>query len=174
MKGWGMSEVAQADFKKSALDFEDVSLLGIPNEKYSAQGGKSLVDLKRGSTNFVDGMWLGFEGTHTGANMTLKKSETIKSVSVGALSAPASWIFFPAAIEVYTSKNGADFKLVGKKSYKPIAASNDISKKFFDISIPETQTKHIKVVIKSPLKNPDWHPNPGEKSWVFVDEIILE
>lgn len=174
MKGWGMSEVAQADFKKSALDFEDVSLLGIPNEKYSAQGGKSLVDLKRGSTNFVDGMWLGFEGTHTGANMTLKKSETIKSVSVGALSAPASWIFFPAAIEVYTSKNGAEFKLVGKKSYKPIAASNDISKKFFDISIPETKTKHIKVVIKSPLKNPDWHPNPGGKSWVFVDEIILE
>ena len=174
MKGWGMSEVAQADFKKSALDYKQVSLLATPNEKYAAQGGNSLVDLKRGSTNFVDGMWLGFEGVHTGADITLERTEKIKSISIGALSAPASWIFFPAAVEIYSATNGKDYTLIAKKSFAPIDPTNDISKKFFDISIPETQTQHLKVVIKSPLKNPSWHPNPGGNSWVFIDEIILD
>ena len=173
-KGWGMSEVASADFRKSALDYKEVHLLAQPNEKYAAQGGKSLVDLKRGSTNFVDGMWLGFEGIHSGAEITLRKPEVIHSVSVGALSAPASWIFFPTAIEVYASTNGTDYKLIAKKSFEPIAPTNDISKKFFDLKIPDTQTQHFKVVVKSPLKNPDWHPNPGGKSWLFIDEIILD
>ena len=117
---------------------------------------------------------LGFEGVHSGVQMSLQKKESIHSVSVGALSAPASWIFFPAAIEVYTAADGKNYQLISKKSFAPIDPSNDISKKFFDISIPETQTQFLKIIIKSPLTNPDWHPNPGGKSWLFIDEIIIE
>ncbi|MEJ6546999.1 MAG: FN3 associated domain-containing protein [Flavobacteriaceae bacterium] len=174
MDGWGLSELAVADFKKSALYYKDIQLLALPNEKYAANGGKSLVDLKRGSTNFVDGMWLGFEGVHSGVQMSLQKKESIHSVSVGALSAPASWIFFPAAIEVYSAADGKNYQLISKKSFAPIDPTNELSKKFFDISIPETQTQYLKIVIKSPLTNPDWHPNPGGKSWLFIDEIIIE
>jgi hypothetical protein len=31
----------------------------------------------------------------------------------------------------------------------------------------------VKVEVRSPLRNPDWHPNPGGKSWIFLDEILL-
>jgi len=117
---------------------------------------------------------LGFEGVHSGVQMSLQKKESIHSVSVGALSAPASWIFFPAAIEVYTAADGKNYQLISKKSFAPIDPTNDLSKKFFDISIPETQTQFLKIIIKSPLTNPDWHPNPGGKSWLFIDEIIIE
>lgn len=51
------------------------------------------MDQKRGSTNFVDGNWLGFEGKHLNAVVELKEQNTISKVSIGALSAPASWIF---------------------------------------------------------------------------------
>ena len=44
---------------------------------------------------------------------------------------------------------------------------------FFDVEIPPTKAKYVKIEVKSMLKNPSWHPNPGGKSWVFVDEIIL-
>jgi hypothetical protein len=29
------------------------------------------------------------------------------------------------------------------------------------------------VEVISQLKNPSWHPNPGGKSWLFLDEILL-
>lgn len=174
MEGWGVSEIASADFKKSSLSYNTVTLLAKPNEKYAANGGASLVDLKRGSTNFVDGMWLGFEGMHSGANITLEKKEKIHTVSVGALSAPASWIFYPIGIEVYSAANGKDYELVSKKSFSPEEPNNDVKKKFFDVKLPQTHTQHLKIVVKSPLTNPAWHPNPGGKSWLFIDEIILE
>ncbi len=174
MEGWGLSAIAQADFKKSNIEYSSVALLENPNEKYAANGGKSLVDLKRGSTNFVDGMWLGFEGKNASALLSLAKKEPINTMAIGTLSAPASWIFYPIGIEIYSSNNGIDFKKIAQQNYSPEAPNNDVKKKFLEISFPEIVATHLKVVVKSPLKNPDWHPNPGGKSWIFIDEIILD
>ncbi len=174
MEGWGLSAVAEADFKKSNIDYSKVELLEIPNEKYTANGGKSLVDLKRGSTNFVDGMWLGFEGKNSEAILTLSKSEKVNSMAVGTLSAPASWIFYPIGLEIFSSNNGIDYKKIAQQSYSPEEPNNDVKKKFLEISFPEVAATHLKVVVKSPLKNPEWHPNPGGKSWIFIDEIIVD
>mgnify|MGYP003774376181 FL=1 len=174
MEGWGLSTIVQADFKKSNIDYTHVKLLETPNEKYSANGGESLVDLKRGSTNFVDGMWLGFEGKNASVLLTLAKKEQINSMAIGTLSAPASWIFYPVSIEIYSSNNGIDFKKIAQQNYSPEAPNNDVKKKFLEINFPEIVATHVKVQIKSPLKNPNWHPNPGGKSWIFIDEIILD
>jgi hypothetical protein len=174
MEDWGLSAVAQADFKKSNIDYTRVELLETPNEKYAANGGESLVDLKRGSTNFVDGMWLGFEGKSASALLTLSKKEWVNSMAIGALSAPASWIFYPSGIEVYSSTTAIDFKKIAQQSFSPEAPNNDVKKKFLEITFPEVAATHLKVLVKSPLKNPDWHPNPGGKSWIFIDEIIVD
>ncbi len=172
-EGWKPSEVSTQKFKTTSVDYLDVTLNKFPNEKYKAQEGKTLVDLKRGSTNFVDGAWLGYEGSHFSTTLTLKEDTEISSVSVGSLSAPASWIFFPVGINVYTSQNGKQFKRVKTLKLPKEEPNNDVSLTFFDVEIPPTKAKYVKVEIKSPLKNPSWHPNPGGDSWIFVDEIIL-
>lgn len=172
-QGWDPSEVNSQSFKKSAFDMESTSLNKPPHEKYAAQQGKTLVDLKRGSSNFVDGNWLGYEGSHFTATLMLSKKETISSVSIGALSAPASWIFFPTSFIIRTSEDGKNFKQVKRKVLPIEKANADISISFFDVKIPLTKAKFVQVEIRSPLKNPSWHPNPGGKSWIFVDEIIL-
>jgi len=172
-KGWKQSKISTQKFKTTSVDYLDVALNKSPNEKYKAQEGKTLVDLKRGSTNFVDGAWLGYEGSHFTTIMTLKENKEISSVSVGALSAPASWIFYPVGLTVYTSENGKQFKRVKSIKIPKEEPNNDVSLAFFDMEIPPTKAKYVKVEITSPLKNPSWHPAPGGASWIFVDEIIL-
>jgi hypothetical protein len=95
-------------------------------------------------------------------------------MAVGTLSAPASWIFYPIGLEIFSSNNGIDYKKIAQQSYSPEEPNNDVKKKFLEISFPEVAATHIKVVVKSPLKNPEWHPNPGGKSWIFIDEIIVD
>ena len=172
-EGWNPSDVSTEKFKTTSVDYLDVTLNKPPNEKYKAQGGKTLVDLKRGSKNFVDGAWIGYEGSHFSTIMTLKEAKVISSVSVGAFSAPANYIFFPTRLTVYTSENGKQFKKVKRLNLPKEEPNNDVSLAFFDMDIPPTKAKYVKVEIRSPLKNPSWHPNPDGKSWIFIDEIIL-
>lgn len=172
-EGWKSSDVNTQSFKITAIDYADISLNKPPNEKYKGQFGKTLIDLKRGSTNFVDGNWLGYEGSHFSTTLTLKEPKEISTVSVGALSAPTNWIFYPVGLRIYTSENGKQFKRIKSAQLPEEEPNNLVSLKFFDIAIPPTQAKYVKVEIRSPLKNPSWHSNPGGKSWIFIDEIIL-
>ncbi len=172
-KGWKPSKVSTQKFKTTSVDYLNVSLNKPPNEKYKAQEGKTLVDLKRGSTNFVDGAWLGYEGSHFSTILTLKENKEISTISVGALSATASWIFYPVGLTVYTSENGKQFKRIKSMQIPKEEPNTSVTMAFFDMEIPPTKAKYVKVEIKSPLKNPSWHPNPGGASWIFIDEIIL-
>ncbi|QLG43980.1 FN3 associated domain-containing protein [Costertonia aggregata] len=171
--GWGKSDVVSSDFKKSTLNYDKVALNKLPNEKYAAQGGTTLVDLKRGSNNFVDGNWLGYEGTHFNATFALAEKQDISSVSVGALSVPGSWIFFPVGFKVSVSDDGKRFTHLHTVDLGPLPPTSTISSKFFDIEFPKTTAKYVRVEVKSVLENPSWHQNPGGKSWLFVDEIVI-
>ena len=172
-EGWGQSEVVSASFKKSTIDYEGVTLNKSPNEKYVAQGGKTLIDLKRGSSNFVDGNWIGYEGTHFNATFAFNESKEVSSVSIGALSAPGNWIFYPVGFKILVSDNGIQFKSWHTEELPEQKPSSDININFFDVDFPKTSAKYVRVEVKSVLKNPSWHQNPGGKSWLFIDEIVI-
>jgi uncharacterized membrane protein len=172
-KDWEPSFITERTFIKNNIAYTDVKLLSTPNEKYKGQKGKTLIDQKRGSLNFVDGNWLGFEGKHLNAILELKEQNTISKVSVGALSAPASWIFYPTAIIISSSKDGVNFKEIGRKNMGIESPNAEVKLTFFEMEFTPTDAKYVKLQIQSPIKNPDWHTNPGGKSWIFIDEIVL-
>ncbi|MFS4456713.1 FN3 associated domain-containing protein [Maribacter sp. 2304DJ31-5] len=172
-KDWGKSEVVMANFKKSTVTYDAVVLNKSPNEKYAGQGSQTLVDLKRGSNNFVDGNWLGYEGSHFNATFTLAEEQEISSVSVGALSAPGNWIFFPTGFKVYVSNDGRQFRSWHTVKLDEQEPSSSIALDFFDVEFPKTSAKYVRVEVRSILKNPSWHQSPGGKSWLFVDEIVI-
>jgi hypothetical protein len=132
-----------------------------------------LIDLKRGTSNFVDGNWIGFEGISFAATLKLQKEELISTVSVGAFSSPEKWIFYPTGFKVWVSQDGNNFKLVHTEKVPTEKPNSDTKFQFFDLNIPPTKSTFVKVEVISQLKNPSWHPNPGGKSWLFVDEIVL-
>ncbi len=172
-KGWQPSGVAFANFKKSDMEYETVLLNKPPHEKYSGQGGKTLVDLKRGTNNFVDGNWLGYESSHFTTTLSLKQPEKISTVSVGALSAPASWIFFPTGFTIWTSEDGKNYRHISTVNLPKQEPSIAVERYFFDLPITPTTAKYVRVKINSPLKNPPWHPVPGGASFIFIDEVVL-
>ncbi len=172
-EGWGQSEIVSASFKKSTIDYENIELNKQPSEKYLAKGGNTLIDLKRGSNNFVDGNWIGYEGTHFNATFDLGETKEVSSVSVGAMSAPGNWIFYPVGFNISISDDGKGFKNWHSENLPEQKPSSTIDTDFFDIDFPTTTAKFVRVEVKSILKNPSWHQNPGGKSWLFIDEIVI-
>ncbi|APQ17716.1 FN3 associated domain-containing protein [Maribacter hydrothermalis] len=172
-KEWEPSLIAERTFIKNNITYNHVNLLTTPNEKYAGQKGKTLMDNKRGTINFVDGNWLGFEGKHLNAIVELKEQNTVSKVSIGALSAPASWIFYPKAFIVSASKDGINYKEIGRKEMGEEDPNAEVKLTFFDLDVAPTDAKYVKLQIQSPLKNPAWHTNPGGKSWIFIDEVVL-
>ena len=172
-KGWEPSKVVSADFKKSDFEFDRVTLNKPPHEKYKGQEGKTLVDLKRGTINFVDGNWLGYESSHFTTTLSLKETKEISAVSVGALSAPANWIFFPTGFTVWTSEDGKNYEQVFNLKLPPQEPSIEVEKRFFDLELEPRQARYVRIKINSPLKNPSWHPVPGGNSFIFIDEVVL-
>jgi hypothetical protein len=172
-EGWGQSDVVTADFKKRAINYEEITLNKPPHEKYTAMGGKTLIDLDRGSRNFVDGKWIGYEGSHFNATIAFSEVEEISSVSIGALSGPSDYIFYPAGFNILVSNDGNTFKTWHSVKLPEQKPSSEITMDFFDLEFKKTNAKYVKVEVKSILKNPSWHQNPGAKSWVFIDEIVI-
>jgi uncharacterized membrane protein len=172
-EGWGKSDVVTTYFKKSTINYEDVVLNKPPSEKYQGKGAKTLIDLKRGSERFVDGNWLGYEGSHFNATFKLEEKKEISSISVSALSNPTNWIFHPSGFKVWVSDNGRNFKPLHSVKL-PIQQPSSISSiDFFDIELPKVETQYVRIQVESILKNPSWHQSPGGKSWLFVDEILI-
>ncbi len=171
--GWKLSPVKTMSFKKSSILPESITLSNKPSEKYKGNGGNTLIDLKRGTNNLLDGNWIGYEGSSFAATLKLQKEELISSVSVGAFSSPEKWIFYPIGFKVWISEDGNNFKLVHTEKVPQEKPNTDTKFHFFDLSIPPTKSNFVKVEVISQLKNPSWHPNPGGKSWLFLDEILL-
>ena len=171
--GWEDSPVGTQRFVKAGIKAQKATLAEPPHEKYKANGAASLIDLEKGSALFTNGNWLGYEGKNMTVIVELKQEEELKEIAVSALSAPASWIFFPKGIKVWLSGDGQNYRMAREVTFPPAAPSASVDLQFFTLAFEPTKAKFIKVEAVSPLKNPDWHPAPGEKCWIFIDEILV-
>lgn len=146
-----------------------------PSPQYAGQGSSSLFDLQKGSTNYSDGRWLGFEGKNLDYSFSLQKEQTAQRLTINSLSATGAWIFPPRRIEIWakTAPNGA-FKKVAEENYPPLSGPMPAHDKVIVLPFPEACTaREWKVVVENYGALPDWHPGKGAPAWLFVDEIFL-
>ena len=143
------------------------------SQKYRANGVESLVDNIRGSQNFSDGNWLGFEENDFVAEVDLGSFKTIKKIGLGCLQNQDSWIFFPKSVEISVSKNGKKFEPVGKIETKAEQENSAVKKAAFTILVKSKKAQYVRLIAKNVGKCPDWHKGAGGKAWLFVDEIII-
>lgn len=150
-----------------------VKVLTNVNSQYTASGDFALIDLKRGNDNWKLGCWQGYWGEDLEAVVDLGKKQTVKKVGGNFIQEQKSWIFMPTKVEYYISNNGVDFTLLESiENDVPQKTEGCVTKTFF--SNKEFSARYIKVKAYNLGVNPDWHLSAGEKSWLFIDEIIIE
>jgi beta-galactosidase len=142
---------------------------------YSARyPGTGLLDGVTGTSDFRDGAWQGFEGNDLDVTVDLGSSMPVKKVTLGVLSENPSWIFLPAAVDVYVSVDGAEFREAGSVSFEPPAQSEPAGVKRVPVETGGKKVRYVRVVAKSRKTCPAWHRGAGQKAWLFVDEVVIE
>jgi arylsulfatase A-like enzyme len=149
-----------------------ISVAPPPSPKYPVKGPEILVDGRRGSLDFRDGNWLGYEGEDFEAVIDLGKEKPVESVGCGFYHDPVTWIFLPVEIEVELSKDGLTYAPAGsaapsgKAGYGP--AIEDLT-----VRLAGASARYVRLKVKGVGVCPPGHPGAGGKAWVFADEIIV-
>ena len=152
---------------------KDVKLKNPFSPKYPGNGAKTLIDGIRGSMDYNDGNWLGFEGDDLEATINLGQLQSIKKIKCGFLQNQVSWIFLPTFIEMSVSTDGSDFQVIGnfniKTEFSPKPEIKDYS-----TELAVDAARFVQIKAKNVGICPELHPGAGGKAWIFVDEIIVE
>lgn len=142
--------------------------------EYSGGGDNALVDGTLGSNDYKDGRWQGFYGIDAGLELDFGKLQKINALNIGFLVNAHDWILQPAAVEVYTSNDGRNYKPYKTFSIAteiPLTGNHTFREKF---ETPNLSTRHLRIVVKNPGKLPEGLPGAGYDSWIFMDEVMVE
>jgi len=144
------------------------------NPAYAAGGDMALLDGIKGSNNFADGRWQGYQGQDVDIEIDLKKVMPVKSVSMDCMQNSYSWIELPASVIIYTSPDGKKYSPLKTIDHNiPMDAKGQITHTF-SATFENLETRYLKVIAKSTGKLPDWHHAAGGESFIFMDEIVVE
>ncbi|MDC7217889.1 MAG: family 20 glycosylhydrolase [Spirochaetales bacterium] len=148
--------------------------LEFPNaKKYNSTGEYALVDGIKGSKNFGDGRWKGFDVKDMVATIDLGKEESFSKVSVGVLQDAGNMIFYPTEIIVETSTNGKDFRKLGTVKNKVGTSQRERVTQQLIVK-KKAKAQFIRITAKNLGMYPQGSGDKGRPAWLFVDEIVVE
>jgi len=144
------------------------------HKKYVAGGNTNMTDGLRGTYSYNDKLWQGYEGIDFEAIVNLGAKTKISKVSVGSLQSTGAWIYHPLKLEVFVSADAADWEKAGE--VENVVPQTDAATSIQDltVSFKAQKVKFVKVYCSAMHQNPDWHAGAGGKTWLFIDEIIVE
>ncbi len=143
------------------------------NPKYAGRGDTTIINGKRGSLDFQDKEWLGFDGDDMVATLDLGKAETISKITVGFLQQQESWVFLPLEVRFFISADGDTWNSIGGPT-NALENTESVLVRDFSCAPGNIRARFVKVHAKNTGTCPPWHPGAGNKAWLFVDEIIVE
>ncbi len=171
-EGWFSSDIISQYFFTSRYRPDSVELLKPVDEKYRADGARTLVDLQKSDMSAGSGKWLGFRNNNLEAMLFFTKPVQLHSVTLSMLKDLNAYIFPPTEVEIWGSDTGGKMKLLAHVSpRRPVKGeANEIIP--VDCSFAPREVSQLKVVAKPLDKLPVWHSGKGEKAWIFIDEIL--
>jgi len=171
--GWYGSDVLQVNFYKSTYTPDSISFIAGPNEKYSGDGAKTLIDKDLGGYNFGNGKWIASQKDLV-IYMQFNKPVDLHTVTLNCMRNMGSQIFLPVGIEVWGGKDAAHLKLLSTVK-PPAPQKNDpFAVKGVDCKLAASGNLSCLKIIAKPIQNlPVWDPVKKQPGWVFMDEIFL-
>jgi predicted alpha-1,2-mannosidase len=167
------SLIASATFHNIPRNWS-ITLFSKYSPQYIGGGDLALIDGVRGTTNFTDGAWQGYQGQDLVAVVDLGQPKRISKLGAGFLQDVGSWIWMPRQIDFEVSTDGKNFR-------SALSLANDVSEKQygnlvkeFSKTIQPREARYVRITAKTFGTLPAWHPGAGGQAWIFVDEIIIE
>ena len=156
-------------FYKSASFGANLTLKHAASDRYpGAKGAATLVDGLKGGKRYDGQNWLGFSGDDMEAVIDLGSKKSISEVAVGSMDIKGSWIHPPKRLQVYTSNDGIDYKIVSDAS-APLDADGIAHSATF-----KEEARYVKIIAQNQGIIPDGFQGAGHKAWLFIDEIMVK
>lgn len=173
-KGWNKSEIKSYSFFRAKHRFKKATLNPSPDKRYKARMDTTLIDFEKGSESHGDGKYIGYEGNDVTIGLFLTEKKVVSSLVVGYLINHNSYILAPAKIEIWgTSENNASMKKLASFSNVETKLKAGATPASMKVIFPKQEVLSLKVKITNAKKLPKWHTNAGQKSWIFLDEILV-
>ncbi len=141
---------------------------------YTGGGDQALLDGKRGTVNYKDGLWQGFLKKDMEVVIDLGDLVTVNAVTAGFLQDQGTWIFLPLEVSVTLSLTGSDEVQRLTSSADDALKAGPRRLRDFILSFGGVQARYVKIKAKSPGLCPAWHKGSGRPAWIFCDEVIIE
>ena len=133
-----------------------------------------MIDGVRGTTNFGDGAWQGYQGQDLVAVVDLGMTQNVSKLGAGFLQDVGSWIWMPRSVDFELSNDGINF-------VRALSLTNTVSDKDYGVivkdlvgTISPQSARYVRVTAHTYGKIPAWHPGAGDEAFIFADEIIIE
>lgn len=165
------SDTLKFEFLKHKAFSKKIDLSTSPDPLYPGKFGKrSLVDGARGGNRFNGLSYIGIYGESVDISIDLDSIQEIHYIGIGVLESQASWIYFPASVQLMTSQDGIDYSDEGNA----LKIQIDKVHRMFHIYVGQKTTRFIKLKIFPLNPIPKGYTGSGNPAWLFLDEIIVE
>jgi hypothetical protein len=134
-----------------------VTYITKPNSRYDS-GDLTLVDGQFGARPWRGYQWVGFDTNTIEINIELVEKRKTKSLELGFLYEPSSWIHLPSEVKIITDS--------GKTKNVNITSERTVIR--FG-----NKTQSLRLQIIGPKTIPIGFPGEGSAPWIFMDEVII-
>lgn len=131
-----------------------------------------LVNGLRGSDKHSDFEWCGWNGEDASFTIDLGKTDSIRQVVLGCITNYGMGVQIPARITLSVSDDNQQFRQIGEQNFSMREIFREgirIEDKTFDAL--GASGRYLKIDLKNPGLCPADHTRPGQKTWIYLDEI---
>lgn len=171
--GWISSDMIQQHFFKGSYHVDSAILLSKVDDKYKANGGKTIIDGEKSDMNFSSGKWIACKENPMEVMLLFNKPVEASSITLSMLQQIGPYIFPPAQVEVWGGTNKNNLKLLSKLNPEQPTEKSGDENLAVKCSFNKTSVSCIKLLVTPVRHLPTWHQGKGEKAWIFVDEVFV-
>jgi uncharacterized membrane protein len=171
--GWTGSDVAQFNFFRAGYTPDSITFITPPNDKYKADGAKSLIDKELGGSDFGNGKWIGSQKDVV-IYMQFNIPVALHTVTLNIMRNIGSQLFLPIEVEVWGGKDKDHLKLMSAVKPAPPKKKDPFAIMGIDCKLRNAHPLSCLKIIAKPIQHlPPWDPVKKMPGWVFMDEIFL-
>lgn len=163
--------VAQS-FYKTPSD-RTITVLSEVHPMYTAGGKEALIDGIEGTTNWKTGEWQSYFAKNFVAVIDLQKERPLTYVGIHVLQDVSPWIAYPKEVVFETSNDGKIFVPLATVENKVTTDERGPVTQEMGANVKATG-RYVRISAKNETVLPEWHEAAGQRTHLFIDEVIVK